>query len=101
MAACAGCDPDLFHHRVGQRAALCCCAACPAAGACLSTALVYEESAGYRFGVWEATTAYRRKLITADLARRGLNVAELVGLEQSRRAESLGERGGASKVAAR
>ena len=83
IAACAGCDPGLFHARTTQRRALACCAACPVAEACLLTALAQEAAAGYRFGVWGGATAGRRAQIAAYLAGRRLSVAALLASEES------------------
>lgn len=82
LAACAGCDPNLFHDRACQTAVLACCAVCPVAEACLFTALVYEQCDCYRFGVWGATTASERVEIAGWLARRGLSVTELAACEE-------------------
>jgi len=100
LAACAGRDPALFHSRACQRAALACCALCPVAEPCLFTALVHEEAAGYRFGVWGGTTAARRAQIAAYLADRRLSVAELLAGEESWWAERLGGLLNGSRVAA-
>ncbi len=64
-AACRGADPELFH---GKRSAygkgLRLCRACPVAEVCLFVAMVAEEDqAGYRYGIWGATTPDRRRAL--------------------------------------
>jgi len=100
LVACAGCDPNLFHNRACQRAALRCCALCPVAEPCLFTALVHEETAGYRFGVWGGTTAARRTQIATYLTDRRLSVVELLAGEESWWAERLSGLLGGSRVTA-
>ena len=100
MAACAACDPNLFHSRAFQRAALACCAACPVAEPCLFTALVHEGAAGCRFGVWGGTTAARRAQVAAYLTDRRLSVAELLAGEESWWAGRLTDLLSGSRVAA-
>ncbi|MGH9069381.1 MAG: WhiB family transcriptional regulator [Acidimicrobiales bacterium] len=79
-AACAGLRPGLFHAQTGRQAqaAKACCATCPVKEPCLLTALVAEEDAGYRFGIWGATTPGERAVIRGRLSgpgARGLLVA--------------------------
>ncbi|MDA8063187.1 MAG: WhiB family transcriptional regulator [Actinomycetota bacterium] len=100
MAACAGCDPNLFHDRACQRDALACCASCPVAEPCLFDALAHEEVAGCRFGVWGSTTAARRTRIATYLADRRLSVVELLAAEESWWAEHLRDLRGGPRVAA-
>jgi WhiB family redox-sensing transcriptional regulator len=64
-AACRGADPELFH---GKRSAygkgLRLCRACPVAEVCLAVAMVAEEDqAGYRYGIWGATTPDQRRAL--------------------------------------
>jgi len=100
VAACAGCDPTLFHNRARQRSALACYAACPVAEPCLLSALVHEEAAGYRFRVWGATTPPERSRIADYLAGRHLSVVELLAGEESWWARRLGGLMSGSSVAA-
>jgi hypothetical protein len=100
LAACAGCDPTLFHNRARQRSALACCAACQVAEPCLFTALVHEEATGYRFGVWGATIPAERVRIADYLAGRHLSVVELFAGEESWWARRLGGLLSGSSVAA-
>jgi hypothetical protein len=66
----------------------------------LFTALVHEEAARYRFGVWGGTTAARRTQVAAYLTDRRLSAAELLAGEESWWAEQLGGLLNGSKVAA-
>jgi len=95
-----GCDPTLFHNPACQRSALACCAACPVAEPCLFTALVHEQAASYRFGVWGGTTPPGRARIAEYLAGRHLGVVELLASEESWWAGWLGGLHDGSSVAA-
>lgn len=64
--------------QVPSAAALACCAACPVAQQCLATALIHEESDGYRAGWWGGLGPSDRDLLWAEI---GAEVRPLVEID--------------------
>lgn len=66
-AACAGTDPELFHHKGldEQRAAKMICGNCEVKQECLREALVHEDP----FGVWGGLTPKERDRLRRPSAR--------------------------------
>lgn len=87
VAVCRGRGTDAFY---AQSSALGVCSACPASEVCLWTAMLLEQEAGQRDGVWDGTTPATRHRISrvcgADPGyfrhRLDTSLADLAGHEQ-------------------
>jgi hypothetical protein len=77
-ALCRQMGPAAFYSRA-TAAALALCKRCPVDETCFWFALVIEERAGYRFGVWGGTTPARRAEI-AHLVGPGYALGRLADL---------------------